>query len=96
MALIQALPGKYNHFSTSLLLLDSLDKDKILQAFQSEELNHQRRVEVANRVKANYKTSTWKGTCFFGKKKGHWIDWCPELKDTWKTSGSGHGNNGGN
>ena len=33
MALIRALPDKYSHFSTSHLLLDSLDKDKILQAF---------------------------------------------------------------
>ena len=39
MALIQALPEEYSHFSTLLLLLDSLDKNKILQAFHSEELN---------------------------------------------------------
>src|SRR6202023_2594464 len=64
MALIRALPEQYSHFSTSLLLLDSLDKDKILQAFRSEELNRTRQVEAANRVKANHATSTCKGICF--------------------------------
>ena len=100
MALIRALPEEYSHFSTSLLLLDSLDKNKILQAFHSEELNCTRQVEIANRVKANHANSTRKGTCFFCKKEGHWIDRCPELKDKWEPSrsraGSGHGNNSGN
>ncbi len=39
MALIHALPEEYRHLSSSLLLMDKLDKNVILQAFRSEELN---------------------------------------------------------
>jgi len=58
MALIRALPEEYSHFSISLLLLDSLDKKKIIQAFCSEELNHQRRMETVNRAKAYHASSS--------------------------------------
>ena len=37
MTLIRALPAEYNNFASSLLLLDSLDLDKLKSAFQSEE-----------------------------------------------------------
>jgi hypothetical protein len=40
MALIRALPDEYAHLSSSLLLMENLDKNTILQAFRSEELNH--------------------------------------------------------
>src|ERR1700761_3128931 len=52
MALIRALPEEYRHLSSSLLLMDKLDKTVILQAFRSEELNCQRQTEVVNRAKA--------------------------------------------
>ncbi|KDQ23362.1 hypothetical protein PLEOSDRAFT_1079501 [Pleurotus ostreatus PC15] len=45
MALIRALPDEYKHLSASLLLMEKLDKDTILQAFRSEELNRQRQTE---------------------------------------------------
>jgi hypothetical protein len=37
MTLIRALPEDYNNFSSSLLLLDSFDIDKLQYAFQNEE-----------------------------------------------------------
>ena len=40
MTLIQALPAEYNNFASSLLLLDSLDIDKLQSAFQNEESQH--------------------------------------------------------
>src|ERR1700733_15715699 len=51
MALIQALPEDYAHLSSALLLQSSLDRMTVLQVFQSEEQNRQRRTEVVNRAK---------------------------------------------
>ncbi|EEB97195.1 hypothetical protein MPER_03536 [Moniliophthora perniciosa FA553] len=48
MALIRALPTEFQTLSTSLLLKDKLDKDTILQAFRSDELNRQRQTEQVN------------------------------------------------
>jgi gag-polypeptide of LTR copia-type/Integrase core domain/GAG-pre-integrase domain len=97
MALIRALPEEYSHFSTSLLLLDSLDKDKILQAFRSEELNRSRRMEVANRAKANYNHAgtVRRGACHVCKKDGHWANKCPELQQKRKHFGQRDGFGGG-
>ena len=73
MALIRALSEEFSHFSILLLLLDSLDKDKILQAFQSKELNHQRGVEMANRAKAHTPNKSQKpGVYHHCQEKGHW------------------------
>jgi len=72
MALIRALPEEYSHFSTSLLLLDSLDKKKIIQTFCSKELNHQRQVETVNRAKAYHVGSSERSeSCNYCKKSGH-------------------------
>ena len=89
MALIRALPEEYRHLSSSLLLMDKMDKDVILQAFRSEEQNRQRHTETVNQAKANgqkgsrsSKTPLKADThCYFCKKKGHWTDTCPELKE---------------
>ena len=94
MALIRALPDEYKHLSASLLLMEKLDKDTILQAFRSEELNRQRQTEQANR--AGHKgygkrggANSGKGrghptvdadTCSFCKGKGHWKRDCEALK----------------
>ena len=51
MALIRALPEDYAHLASALLLQSKLDRTMILQAFQSEEQNRQRRTEVVNRAK---------------------------------------------
>ena len=53
MALIRALPEDDRHLSTNLLLMDKLDKNVILQAFHSEELNRKRQMEMVNQVKTN-------------------------------------------
>ena len=53
MAMIRALPDEYRHLSSSLLLLDKLDKTTILQAFRSEELNRQRQAESVNLAKGS-------------------------------------------
>jgi len=39
MALICSLPKEYSHFTSSLLLLDTLDRNKLQSAFMTEELN---------------------------------------------------------
>jgi len=86
MALIRALPEEYRHLSSSLLLMDKLDKNVILQAFRSEELNRQRQTETVNHAKAYGKKGSRASKipskpCFVCKKEGHWSDKCPELKE---------------
>ena len=92
MALIRALPEDYRHLSTSLLLMDKLDKSVIMQAFRSEELHRQRQLgqgESLNQAKAGGgkgKMNTGKkdpskdGTCYYCKETGHWRSDCPSLK----------------
>ena len=92
MALIRALPEDYRYLSSSLLLLDNLDKHVIMQAFRSEELNRQRQSEMVNRAKANL--NGYRGgssskpdfkdvTCYGCGAKGHFARWpgCPLNKD---------------
>jgi hypothetical protein len=43
MTMIRALPEDYDNFVSSLLIMDKLDKDTILKAFQTEETQRQRR-----------------------------------------------------
>ena len=79
MALIRALPEEYRHLSSSLLLLDKLDKNVILQAFRGEELNRQRQTEMVNRAKSvkGSKKPWWKDhICGICKKKGHTEERC--------------------
>ena len=45
MTLIRSLPEEYSHFTSSLLLLDSLDKSKLQSAFVTEETNRSRRAD---------------------------------------------------
>ena len=68
MALIRALPDEYRHLSSSLLLMDKLDKNVIMQAFRSEEQNHQRQAESLNQAKAGGARGKWNGS---GKWSGH-------------------------
>ena len=88
MALIRALPEEYRHLSSSLLLIDKLDKATILEAFRSNELNHQK-TETANRARTSFgKGKVWprrKITCYGCGEKGHVIARCPN-KETWQKS----------
>src|ERR1700734_3098479 len=53
MAMIRSLSEEYCHLSSSLLLVDKLDKATILQAFRSDELNWQRQAESVNLVRGD-------------------------------------------
>src|SRR5580700_4183525 len=50
MAMIRALPDGYSNLTSNLLLVDKLDKNIIVQAFRSEELNRQRQADVTERA----------------------------------------------
>jgi transposase InsO family protein len=80
MALVRALPEEYRHLSSSLLLMDKLDKNLILQAFRSEELNRHRQIETVNRAKAFIQKGSSRGgkECGFCGKKGHLETTCWE------------------
>ena len=94
MAMIRALPEEYRHLSSSLLLVDKLDKATIFEAFRSVELNRQREAESVNMAKGNAGKGKkgWQSkdkgegknsdnrTCFVCQKKGHWAKNCPEVK----------------
>ena len=43
MALIRALSDEYSHFVSSLLLMDKLEKETVVQAFLTEEIQRRRR-----------------------------------------------------
>ena len=93
MALIRSLPDEFAHLTANLLLMDTLDKDKIIQVFRSEELNRQRRVagEAVNQARARTTTpkqpkyfgkAFLKGIfCFLCKKEGHTKWNCPDNKE---------------
>ena len=99
MALIRALPEDYRHLSSSLLLMDKLDKHVILQAFRNEELNRQRQTEMVNRAKVfkprgsrNMKDAT----CFGCGQKGHMIYTCPSKREKDKKDKDKSGSEGAN
>ena len=97
MAMIRALPDEYRHLSSSLLLVDKLNKTTILQAFRSDELNRQRQAESVNMAKGHggKGQKPWNGQkktgdnktflenviCFLCGKKGHFVHKCPDFKD---------------
>ena len=93
MAMIRALPEEHRHLSSSLLLLDKLDKNVILQAFRGEEQNRKRQVEMAKQVKVHNhggsgKRASKDDVCFGCGEKGHWIFTCLKLK-AWKKEQQG-------
>ena len=57
MTLIRALPTEFDHFASSLLLLDTLNLDKLKSAFQNEESQRLARTTAATSSLA-FKTST--------------------------------------
>jgi hypothetical protein len=70
MAMIRALPEEYRHLSSSLLLVDKLDKATILQAFRSDELNRQRQGEAVNMAKGGKGKKPWNSKDKTEDKKG--------------------------
>ena len=69
MALIRALPAEYNTFVSSLLLLDSLDLDKLKSAFQNEESQCLARNVTASSpslaMSSTNSSSTTRPSCYF-------------------------------
>ncbi|EGO02534.1 hypothetical protein SERLA73DRAFT_175972 [Serpula lacrymans var. lacrymans S7.3] len=61
MAMIRALPDQYAHFTSSLLLLGTLDKTQLRDAFLAEEVNHCRRAEVNSALHSS--STTANSTC---------------------------------
>ena len=45
MAMVRSLGDEYSHFASSLLVFQSLEKDKLKEVFLAEELQHIRRPE---------------------------------------------------
>ena len=84
MALIRALPTEYAHLANSLLLMDNLKKDTILQAFRAEEQNRQRQTEMVNRAqqfRSRTEGARKDRICQHYGKMGHLISSCWFLKD---------------
>jgi hypothetical protein len=69
MTLIRALPTEFDHFASSLLLLDTLDLNKLKSAFQNEESQRLARTSAASSSLA-LKTST-SSLCYFCGRAGH-------------------------
>ncbi|EGN91167.1 hypothetical protein SERLA73DRAFT_80985 [Serpula lacrymans var. lacrymans S7.3] len=61
MAMIRALPDQYAHFTSSLLLLGTLDKTQLRDAFLAEEVNRRRRAEVDSALHSS--STTANSTC---------------------------------
>src|SRR5271156_468840 len=70
MTLIRALPSEYNNFASSLLLLDSLDLDKLKSAFQTEESQRLARSISTTPSLAQAAQSSSSATCFFCGRGG--------------------------
>jgi gag-polypeptide of LTR copia-type len=89
MALIRALPEEYAHLTATLLLMDTLDKDKVVQAFRSEELNRQRKVkEEVNRARTFKPRKFFKGVyCNGCEKEGHIVAYCPDRRNNRENRG---------
>jgi hypothetical protein len=71
MTLIRALPTEYNNFASSLLLLDSLDIDKLKSAFQNEQSQRQARHLDPTSPSLAHTASTSPVRCDFCGKLGH-------------------------
>ncbi|EGN91315.1 hypothetical protein SERLA73DRAFT_80703, partial [Serpula lacrymans var. lacrymans S7.3] len=61
MAMIRALPDQYAHFTSSLLLLGTLDKTQLRDAFLAEEVNRRRRAQVDSALHSS--STTANSTC---------------------------------
>ena len=82
MALLRSLPEDYNHLTSSLLLLDSLDKQKVHSAFITEEINRSRRSDAlstpnsTDALKTSSSTSVQSSGQFRRPKNNYKCDYC--------------------
>ena len=76
MTLIRALPSEFDNFASSLLLLNSLDLDKLKSAFQNEESQRLSRNSTSAPTLATVAQPTTSASCFFCGRKGHFESTC--------------------
>ena len=81
MALIRALPDEYSAFTSSLMLIDNLDRATIYEAFRNEQLNRERRTgtsadSASTNALAMKTNSTSNVVCNFCGYRGHTLDQC--------------------
>src|SRR5579859_1426480 len=79
MSLIRALPAEYNSFVSSLLLLDSLDTNKLQAAFQNEESQRLSRQDASGPSPIAHFAST-PSSCFFCGGTSHFEKDCHRKK----------------
>ena len=85
MAMVHSLGKEYSHFVSSLLLFQSLEKDRLKEAFLAEELQHMHHPEAPTVSEAILFTSgsTCKCppsvSCSFCKYSNHYIHKCQNL-----------------
>src|SRR3954466_7029696 len=73
MTMIRALPEEYSTFTSSLLLLSTLDKDTLSDAFITEELNHSchPKVPTLSSLNSAFSGAQNDPVCDFCGTKGH-------------------------
>src|SRR3954469_10671 len=78
MTMIRALPEEYSTFTSSLLLLGTLDKDTLSDAFITEELNRSRHPKVPTSSSLDSALSSTQNdpVCNFCGTKGHLQQHC--------------------
>jgi hypothetical protein len=80
MALIRLLLEEYSGFTSSLLLMDKLDKTTVHQAFVTEDLQRRKRVQDASggsqALAAPFGFKIKSKTCDFCGRENHTVDTC--------------------
>jgi len=92
MALIHALPQEHNNFASSLLLLDSLDLNKLRSAFQNEESQRTARNLDPTSPLMALQAGSNSANCYFCNSPDHFLRDCPKMKEaSARAKGSGRG-----
>jgi hypothetical protein len=85
MALIRSLPEEYSSFTSSLLLMDKLDKTTVHQAFVTEDLQRRKRVQDASggsqALAACFGLKNNSKTCDFCGRDGHAVGTCKTFEN---------------
>ncbi|KIM66588.1 hypothetical protein SCLCIDRAFT_21727 [Scleroderma citrinum Foug A] len=105
IAMVRSLGDEYSHFASSLLLFQSLEKDRLKEAFLAEELQRMRRPELTSGSEAvlfasgsNCKCPP-SVSCSFCEYSNHCIHKCQNLvkaKSNYLSQKSKHTKKGGN
>ncbi|KIO13203.1 hypothetical protein M404DRAFT_48676, partial [Pisolithus tinctorius Marx 270] len=84
MAMVRSLGDEYSHFASSLLLFQSLDKEKLKEAFLAEESQRKHRPEATGLESTLFTTSSnckcaTTAPCLFCEFLGHCVHKCHPL-----------------